>query len=94
VPKIADAVLEMESVDHQVTVFLVSCDKKIRGVAEAKKAATSVIDNGGELTAAPAERVRELSGVLRLVRVERVKTLHMNEDDPCMKYYTWKMNKT
>lgn len=42
VHKIADALLEMESVGHRVTVFLVPCDKGIRGVAEAKQAATSV----------------------------------------------------
>jgi hypothetical protein len=60
VRKIADAVLEMEGVGHQVTVFLVPGDKGIRGVAEAKHAATTVIDNGSELTADPAERVREL----------------------------------
>lgn len=81
VHKIADAVLEMESVGHRVTVFQVPSDKGIRGVAEAKQAATSVIDNGSEPTAAPAERVRELSGVLRLVKAERAKGLHTNEDD-------------
>ena len=58
VPKIADAVLGMEGFGHRVTVFLVPCDKGIRGVAEAKQAARSVIDNGSEITAAPAERVR------------------------------------
>jgi ribonuclease HI len=88
VHEIVDAVLEMESVGHQVTVFLVPCDKGIRGVAEAKQAAISVIDNGSGLTAAPAKRVRELSGVLRLVKVERAKSLHVNEDDICVKYYT------
>ncbi|KAL1581903.1 hypothetical protein WHR41_09480 [Cladosporium halotolerans] len=93
VPKIADAVLEMEGVGHRVTVFLVPGDKGIRGVAEAKQAARSVIDNGSELIAAPAERVRELSGVLRLVKAERAKGLHTNEDDVCVKYYTWKMDK-
>lgn len=93
VHKIADAVLEMESAGHRVTVFLVPCDKCIRGVAEAKQAATSVIDNGSEPTAAPTERVRELSGALRLVREERAKNLHTNEDDVCVKYYTWKMDK-
>ncbi|KAL1581657.1 hypothetical protein WHR41_09670 [Cladosporium halotolerans] len=62
-----DAVLEMESDGHRVTVFLVPGDKGIRGVTEAKRAAASTIDNGSELTAAPAERVRELSEVLRLV---------------------------
>jgi hypothetical protein len=89
--KIADAVLEMESVGHRVTVFLVPSDRGICGVAEAKQAAKSVIDNGSELTAVPAERVRELSGVLRLVKPERAKGLHTNNDDACVKYYTWKM---
>lgn len=42
VPKFADAVLEMESVGHRVTVFLVPCDRGVRGVAEAKKAARAV----------------------------------------------------
>jgi ribonuclease HI len=93
VPKVANAVLEMESVGHRVTVFLVPCDKGIRGVAEAKQAARAVIDNGSELTAAPAKRVRELSGVLRLVKAERAKNLYMNEDDVCVKYYTWRMDK-
>ena len=93
VHKIADAVLEMESVGHRVTVFLVPCDKGIRGVVEAKQSARHVIEDGSELTAAPSERVRELSGVLRWVRAERAKTLHTNEDDVCVKYYTWKMDK-
>lgn len=66
VHKIADAVLEMESVGHRVRAFLVPGDEGIRGVAEAKHAARAIIDNGSELTAAPAERVRGLSGVLRL----------------------------
>jgi hypothetical protein len=83
----------MESVGHRVTVFLVPSDRGICGVAEAKQAAKSVIDNGSELTAVPAERVRELSGVLRLVKPERAKGLHTNNDDACVKYYTWKMDK-
>ena len=49
--------------------------------------------NGSELTTAPAERVREPSGVLRLVKAVRAKSLHVNEDDICVKYYTWKMDK-
>ena len=93
VRKLADALLESESVGHRVTVFLVPCDRGIRGVAEAKQAARAVIDNGSKLTAAPAERVRELSGVLRLVKAERAKGLHVNEDDVCVKYHTWKMDK-
>ena len=91
--KIADAVLEMESVGHRVTVFLVPRDKDIRGVAATKQAAEHIIDNSSELTAAPTERVRELSGVLRLVKAERAKGLHISEDDVCVKYYTWKMDK-
>jgi hypothetical protein len=51
------------------------------------------MDNGSELTAAPAERLRELSGVLHLVKAERAKGLHTNEEDVCMKYYTWQMGK-
>jgi ribonuclease HI len=93
VRKIADAVLEIESVGHKVTVFLVPADKGIRGVAGASQAARHVIDNGSELTAASAERVRGLSGVLRLVKAERAKGLHTSEDDVCVKYYTWKMDK-
>jgi hypothetical protein len=93
VPKIADAVHEIEGVGHRVKVFLVPYDRGIRGVAEAKQAARSVIDNGNDLTAAPAERVRELSGVLRLVKAERAKGLHTNEEDVCVKYYMWKMDK-
>jgi hypothetical protein len=45
------------------------------------------------ITAAPAERVRELSEVLRLFKAERAKGLHTNEEDVCVKYYTWKMDK-
>jgi ribonuclease HI len=75
VHKIADVVLEMESVGHRVTVFLVPGDKGIRGVAEAKYAARAVINNGRGLTAVPAERVRELVRVLRLVKTERAKGL-------------------
>jgi hypothetical protein len=86
VHKIADAVLDMKSVGHRVTVFLTPSDKGIRGVAEAKQPARAVIDNGSQLTVAPAERVRELSGVLRLVRAERARNLHTNEDDVCVKY--------
>lgn len=91
--KIADTILEMESVGHRVTVFLIPGNKGNLGVAEAKQAARSVIDNGSKLTAVPAERMRELSGVLRLVKAERGKSLHTNEDDFCVKYYTWKMDK-
>jgi len=73
--------LRDESVGHRVTVFLVPGDKVIRGVAEAKQAAGIIIDNGSVLTAAPAERVRELSAVLRFVKAERAKNLHANEED-------------
>jgi hypothetical protein len=93
VHKIAGAVLEMENVGHRVTVFLFPYDKGMRGVAEAKQAAKSAIENSSKITAAPAERVRELSGVLRLVKAERAKGLHTNENDACVKYYTWKMDK-
>jgi hypothetical protein len=93
VHKVADAVPEMESVNHHVTVFLVPFGKSIRGVTGAKQAALPVTDNGSEFTAAPAERVRELSGVLRLVKAERAKGLHMNEEDICGRYYRWKMGK-
>jgi hypothetical protein len=93
VHKVADAVPEMESVDHQVTVFCVPFDKRIHGGTGAKEAAPPVTDKGSEITAAPAERVRELSGVLRLVKAERAKGLHMNEEDICGKYYRWKMDK-
>jgi hypothetical protein len=86
VHEIADAVLEMEIVGDQMTVFLVPYDRDIRGVAEVKHAARAVIDNGSELTAAPTERVRELARVLRLVKSERAKNLHMNEDDVCVKH--------
>jgi hypothetical protein len=79
-------------VTRRLTVFLVPSDRGIRGVAEAKRAANPGIDNGSELTAAPAERVRELSGVLRLVKAERAKNPQTNEDDVRVKYYTWKMD--
>jgi len=76
-----------------VKVFVVPGDKSICGVAEAKQTARTVIGNGNKLTAAPAESVRELSRVLRLVKTERAKNLYMNEDDVCVKYYTWKIDK-
>ena len=50
--EIANAVLEMEIAGHRVKIFLVPCDKGIRGFAEVKQAARAVIDKGGELTAA------------------------------------------
>jgi len=53
----------------------------------------AVIDNGSKLTVAPVERVRELSGVLRLVKAERPKVLYTNREDVCVKHYTWKMDK-
>lgn len=47
-------------------------------LAEAGKAAKAVINKGNILTAAPSEKVRELSGVLHLVKAERAKNLHTN----------------
>jgi hypothetical protein len=93
VHKVADTVLEMESVGHRVTVHLVPCDKGIRGVAGAEQAVRAVIDNDSELTTVPAKRIRKLSGVLHLVKAERAKNLYMNEDNVCVKYYTWMMGK-
>jgi type II secretory pathway component HofQ len=93
VQNIANAVLKMEGVGHRATIFLVPSDKGIQGVAEARKAAKEVVDNSSELKAAPAERVRELSGVLRLIKAERAKNLHTNEEDVCVKYYTWNRDK-
>jgi hypothetical protein len=78
---------------HRVTVFLAPCDRGIRRVAEAKQAAGAVVDNDSELTAAPAERLRELVRVLSLVKAEWARNLHTTEDDICVKYYTWKMDK-
>jgi hypothetical protein len=46
VHKVADAVPEMESVDHQVTVFCVPFDKRIHGGTGAKEAAPPVTDKG------------------------------------------------
>jgi hypothetical protein len=66
--KFADDVLEMEGISHQVVFFLVSSDRSIRGVAEARQAAKAVTENGSKLTIAPPERVRELSSVLHLVK--------------------------
>jgi len=71
-----------------VTVFLVPYNKGIRSVAKAKQVARHVIENSSEPIAVLAERVRELSGLLRLVRAERAKGLHTNEDNVCVKYYT------
>lgn len=34
-----------------------------------------------------------MSGVLRLVKMERAKGVHTSEGDVCVKYYTWKMDK-
>jgi hypothetical protein len=39
--KVANAVLEMESVGHRVTSFLVHCEQGLRGIAEAKKGCKS-----------------------------------------------------
>ena len=69
-----------------MTVFLVPGDKGICGVSEAKNAANVVTENDSELTAAPVESGRKLSGVLRLVKAERAKDLHTNENDICVKY--------
>ena len=93
VHKIADAVLEMEGIGYRVTVFLVSSDKGICSVAKAKQAANSAIDNSSSLTATLDKRVRELSRVLRLVKVEQAKDLHTNEDSVCVRYYTWRIDK-
>ena len=87
VPKTADAVLEMQSVGHRVMVCLVPYDKGTRDVTEAKQAAKSAIENGSDLIAALAERVRELSGMLRLGKAERAKGLYANEEDVCVKRY-------
>jgi hypothetical protein len=37
--------------------------------------------------------MRELARVLRLVKAAQAKCLHTNEDDVCVKYYTWRMDK-
>lgn len=37
--------------------------------------------------------MRELLGVLRLLKAERAESLNVKEDDVCVKYYTWKMEK-
>lgn len=85
--KIAEVVLEMEEVGHRGTVLLGPSDKGIHGVAEAKQVAISVIDNSSELTAALAERVREMSGLLRLAKAERAHDLHTNQNNVCVKHY-------
>ena len=59
----------------------------------AKQIARHVIENSSEPAVAPVGRVRGLSGVLRLIKAERAKGLHTNEDDVCVKYYTWKIDK-
>jgi hypothetical protein len=91
--KIADAVRDLERVDHRVTIFLVPWDRNIRGVKEAKSAAQAVTTPNSRPTAQLSERVRELSGVLRLIDQERSKKLHLDEDDDRVKYYTWKMDR-
>ncbi|OQN95262.1 hypothetical protein B0A48_18586 [Cryoendolithus antarcticus] len=90
VHKITDTILEMEGVVRRATIFLVPSDQGMRGVAEAKEAANAVVDNGSALTAAPFKTVRELSGVLSLVRTERNKNLHTNEEDIYVKHHTLK----
>jgi hypothetical protein len=37
--------------------------------------------------------MRELSGVLRLVKAEWANNLHTKKEDVCVRYYTWKMGK-
>jgi hypothetical protein len=46
------------------------------------------IDNGSKSTATLDERIRELSGVLHLVKAERSNGLYTNKDDVCVRYYT------
>jgi hypothetical protein len=78
--KIADVILEMEDVGYQVTLFIPS-DKGIRSVPEARQAADTVIENGKEPITVPPKRVRELSGVLCLVKTELLSVSSMRLAD-------------
>jgi ribonuclease HI len=91
--RIGDAVHDLGSVNHRVTIFLVPGNKTIRGVKEARAAAQAVMTPNGRPTLQLSERVRELSGVLRLIDKERSNKLHLSEDDVQVKYYTWKMDR-
>jgi hypothetical protein len=77
-----------------LTFFLVPGDKGIRSVSEARQAAKAIVEVSSEPTTASSERVRELSGVLCLVKAERARNLHLNGDGVCVKYNLWKMDKT
>jgi hypothetical protein len=89
---IAQAVLEIEGVSHQVIILLDSSDGGIRSVTEAEQATRPVTDNDSERIAALAETIDELSIVLRLVGAEWANNLHnvTNEKGVCTKYCTWK----
>lgn len=91
--KVAETVLELESVGHRVTMFWVPFDRKIRGLDEARAAARAATSDNSKPTLQPSERVRELSGVLRLIDRERSKKLHVSEEDFRVRYYTWKMDR-
>lgn len=77
----ADVIRGMEYIGHRITIFLVSDNRKVLGMNEAREAARATIGEGSKLTAAPSEKVRELPRVLPLVKAERAKNLYLNEDD-------------
>ena len=81
---VADTILELESVGHRVSVFLIPDGRQISGLDEARAAAQAAASDNSEPALQPSERVRELSKVLRLVDRERSKRLQM-KDDSCVK---------
>lgn len=53
--------------------------KGTRSITEEEEAAMPVIEHDSNLTAAPAEKMRELSGVLRLVKQGKAgQVIHVN----------------
>jgi hypothetical protein len=70
VHKVADAVPEMESVDHQVTVFCVPFDKRIHGGTGAKEGARAIgraaLGQGRARQGSAYERGRYLREILQV----------------------------
>lgn len=75
--------LEIEGIGHRLTILLVPGDKGICGVADAKRSATSITDNGSKSADAPAKKVCELSGGCARSRQSGAKGPYANEEDVC-----------
>ena len=91
--KIADAVRDPENVGYRVTIFFVPGDRNIRVLGEVRTAPYAATTENSKPTLRPSERVRERSGVLRLIDEEQSRRLYLDEDDVRVKLYTWKMDR-